>query len=301
MKKLNEVNINAIFGVINLLIDDYMGEILPYMIKVYATQREFDSSPWILKLENETLPDMNKLLDKVESMRLYLPTRFLWLTATQFLEVSEDFKCELAKVHKLKPEMNLEMYKIRETIEIMLKKTFPLEVPIWQMLDQKKLKEALPLMKVVEDERKSADIPYQLEVDNWKTEVAIKTGDLELFFGSVNHSLELMSGIGANLDPTNLTSAIGTILQHKMPILYVEFTSMGKHLLEKRGEEFITRQSILFINWINGKICEEIAGGRIRSADEFKSFTIKGWGDLVDGYKKLNPFILKVSPQTGRA
>lgn len=223
------------------------------------------------------------------------PTKFHWELVKHTLEASAKVKREYSsKLSSAGYDAEDDIKKTKEQLENLLAREFKTEVLLWRLMDEKKWKEALPIIKTIEKERENSELPLRVEVANWKGQIAFNLGDVDTFFESLATILENSAGQIA-YSPNDVVYTITMLLQKELVALRIALTPLGHIRASNEGFTFMVKQGEEFQGYLIGKIIEAIfAEGKIRSGDDFRNWIKETRKSTVDMYKLLNPYVAEI-------
>lgn len=222
------------------------------------------------------------------------PTKFHWELVKHMLEASVKVKREISS--RLSSHYNVEddIKKTKEQLEGLLAREYKTEVLLWRLMDEKKWKETLPVIKAIEMERQNADLPLRLEVANWKSEIAFNLGDSDMFFESLSTILK-NSADQILYRPDDMVYAISILLQKELIGFRMALTPIGKGRALTEGFSFVAKQGQQYQDYLIQKIIEAVfIESKISTGEEFRNWIKDTRKGMVDTYKLLNPFVAEI-------
>lgn len=222
------------------------------------------------------------------------PTKFHWELVKCMLTASAKVKREISSKMSYDYDVEDDIKKTKEQMEGILAKEFKTEVLLWRLIDEKKWKEALPIVKTIETERENADLPLKVEVANWKGQIAFNLGDADAFFESLSTILKNSAGQIA-YSPNDMVYAISMLLQKELVALQIFLTPLGHIRVLTEGWPFMNKQGEEFQDYLVRKIIEAMfVEHKISTGEDFRKWIKETKKDIVDMYKLLNPYVTEI-------
>lgn len=247
------------------------------------------------EIMQKTMAEFPVALTSIIPLMFSQPTKFRWVLVQQLLTATATAKRALAPKYNLYDyDVDADIAQTKEQLEKLLANEFKTEVVLWRLMDEKKWDKATDVVKVIEIERETTDLPQKTEVINWKLQIACNSGNVDMFFEGLTSLLEI-AGDDIAYVHEEATYAISVLLSKTLVAFRIAPSVLGLIQISKEGSEFINKQGIAFQNFLVGKIIEAIFKARIiNSGESFRKFIIETKKDTVEMFMRLNPYVAAI-------
>lgn len=279
-------------GLFNQMMDVFTKDIPKGLSISFGKKNEEHSEAFIKQLMEKMMAQLPVTLMSLIPMMLSFPTKFHWELSKHLLEASAKVKRELVPQYLSQDyDVEADIKRTKEELEAVLSREFKTEVVLWRLMDEQRWAEALPIVKTIEIEREKADLRQKTEVANWKQQIAINLGDVDMFFKAISSLLKI-AGNDVSYQADEMTYGITILLSKVVVGINLTLTPIGHIIASKKGPAFIVEQAIAFQNYLVKKLIDAIFKERtINTGEDFKKFITETKKDTIEIFKTLNPYV----------
>jgi hypothetical protein len=244
------------------------------------------------ELMEKTIARFPVALTSIIPMMFSQPTKFHWELAKCLLKEGAEVKREVAERFKhLNYDVEKDIEKTKNEFEAILAKEYKTEVVLWRLMDENRWQDALTVIKAIEIERANADLAKKTEVANWKQQIAIYLGDVDMFFESLS-TLSKIADKKLLHNPDEMVYAVTMLLSKTLVEIKLTPSFLGQMMISSKGTEFIMDQGAAFQAFLVQKIVDAtLKDSIIHNGDDFRRYISETKEATITSFISLNPYV----------
>lgn len=223
------------------------------------------------------------------------PSLFMYRFLTTYMETSEEVKRGLTKqdplfIERYDPEVDIR--ETRPQAEHQLKISFETELAYWKAMEEKRYADAKVILSAITLMRKDdKEAIYQLEVINWKLDLAGRTGDIALFLEAI---ASVPDDAECSVNKDNVKYHLKQLLLGRgMSEIKVAVSLEGRRRLLRESSpiEFLRTQTDIFTNSLLTQVTNGILSRKNMEVHEFFTLVETATKESTLAFLKVHPFI----------
>ena len=258
-----------------------------------------DVLPYVTEFLSEVVKRMPLTIASLAPLYYSEPTRFQWKMIDALVEQSAIVKKEMEGKNRWKIgnyDVDEDIAKVKKQMEDSMASEYKTEILFFKLWDEKKLDEALSVVRTIEKEREdSTDPVLKNEVQGWKQILCAELGYTDLVLKSIQYCLNEFKDEGVHYKKDGARHVFSVLLRsmivgHFGFVFNEDGRKKAGELID--GSAFQLQQATEFAELLVDKIVDGVLVTRtITSESQLKRFLETNRMQFVNSFKLINRYV----------